>query len=147
WRLRQSRRGSLCGGPAPGAAKDKVTARGPRSVSAAAAPSCEVAMFSSVAPLARHNPFYAPHFQLVQDGVRKRPAEPAEAPATRRLAAASANEGESGTEGPVEARPEGLRGWPCLRCCRHSGLCPPGRRRECQCSAGLGRAGRGRRWA
>uniref|UniRef100_A0A8C3TWK6 Solute carrier family 25 member 3 n=1 Tax=Catharus ustulatus TaxID=91951 RepID=A0A8C3TWK6_CATUS len=47
-------------------------------------------MFSSIAPLARHNPFYAPHFQLVQDGVRKRPAE---APATRRgLAAASADE-------------------------------------------------------
>lgn len=56
-------------------------------------------MFSSIAPLARHNPFYAPHFQLVQDGVRKRPAEPAGAPATRRgLAAASADEGESGTE-------------------------------------------------
>ncbi|XP_017659828.1 PREDICTED: phosphate carrier protein, mitochondrial isoform X2 [Lepidothrix coronata] len=50
-------------------------------------------MFSSIAPLARHNPFYAPHFQLVQDGVRKRPAEPAEAPAARRgLAAASAAE-------------------------------------------------------
>ncbi|XP_054487276.2 solute carrier family 25 member 3 [Agelaius phoeniceus] len=50
-------------------------------------------MFSSIAPLARHNPFYAPHFQLVQDGVRKRPAEPAEASATRRsLAAASTDE-------------------------------------------------------
>ncbi|KAI1239031.1 hypothetical protein IHE44_0012135 [Lamprotornis superbus] len=84
-------------------------------------------MFSSIAPLARHNPFYAPHFQLVQDGVRKRPAEPAEAPATRRgLAAASANEGESGTEGPAEARPEGVRGWACLRCLRHSGLCEYG---------------------
>ncbi|NXE04709.1 MPCP protein, partial [Lophotis ruficrista] len=49
-------------------------------------------MFSSIAPLARLNPFYAPHFQLVQDGVRKR-TEPAEAPTTRRsLAAASAVE-------------------------------------------------------
>lgn len=56
-------------------------------------------MFSSIAPLARLNPFYAPHFQLVQDGLRKR-TEPAEAPSTRRsLAAASAAEGESGGEG------------------------------------------------
>ena len=49
-------------------------------------------MFSSIAPLARLNPFYAPHFQLCQDGLRRR-AEPAEAPTTRRsLAAASATE-------------------------------------------------------
>uniref|UniRef100_A0A8C4TPW0 Solute carrier family 25 member 3 n=1 Tax=Falco tinnunculus TaxID=100819 RepID=A0A8C4TPW0_FALTI len=49
-------------------------------------------MFSSIAPLARLNPFYAPHFQPAQDGVRKR-AEPAEAPTTRRsLAAAAAAE-------------------------------------------------------
>lgn len=69
---------------------------GPTSLCSSRPP--QVAMFSSIAPLARHNPFYAPHFQLVQDGVRKRPAE---APATRRgLAAASADEGESGTEGP-----------------------------------------------
>lgn len=65
----------------------------------------QVAMFSSIAPLARHNPFYAPHFQLLQDGVRRRPAEPAAAPATRRgLAAASADEGEGGTEGPSRRR-------------------------------------------
>ncbi|KAJ6656352.1 hypothetical protein lerEdw1_003855 [Lerista edwardsae] len=52
-------------------------------------------MFSSVAPLARLNPFHAPHLQLQQDGVslRRRPAEPAEAACTRRsLAAASAEE-------------------------------------------------------
>jgi len=56
-------------------------------------------MFSSIAPLARLNPFYAPHFQLAQDGVRKR-ADPAEAPTTRRsLAAASAAEGERGRGG------------------------------------------------
>uniref|UniRef100_A0A8D0ESY7 Solute carrier family 25 member 3 n=1 Tax=Strix occidentalis caurina TaxID=311401 RepID=A0A8D0ESY7_STROC len=49
-------------------------------------------MFSSIVPLTRLNPFYAPHFQLIQDGVRKR-AEPAEAPTTQRsLAAASAAE-------------------------------------------------------
>lgn len=59
----------------------------------------QVAMFSSIAPLARLNPFYTPHFQPVQDGMRKR-AEPTEAPTTRRsLAAASAGEGESGREG------------------------------------------------
>lgn len=61
-------------------------------------------MFSSIAPLARLNPFYAPHFQLCQDGLRRR-AEPAEAPTTRRsLAAASATEGESGREGRGRAR-------------------------------------------
>lgn len=61
-------------------------------------------MFSSIAPLARLNPFYAPHFQLCQDGLRRR-AEPAEAPTTRRsLAAASATEGESGRKGHGGAR-------------------------------------------
>lgn len=51
-------------------------------------------MFSSLAPLARANPFYAPHLQLAQDGVRRRP-EPAEPTSTpRRLAAASPAEGK-----------------------------------------------------
>lgn len=54
-RLRQSRRGSFLGVPAPGAEKDKVTARGPRSASAAAAPSCEVSS-GRRGPRARREP-------------------------------------------------------------------------------------------
>ncbi|XP_053884613.1 phosphate carrier protein, mitochondrial isoform X1 [Malaclemys terrapin pileata] len=46
-------------------------------------------MFSSVVPLARLNPFHAPHLQLLQDGVRKRP-DPAEPPSPRRSLAAAA---------------------------------------------------------
>lgn len=91
-------------------------------------------MFSSIAPLARHNPFYAPHFQLVQDGVRKRPAEPAEALTTRRgLAAASADEGESGTEGPRRGEARGRAGLAV------PALTPP--TRACARRGGAGNAG------
>lgn len=124
-------------------------------------------MFSSIAPLARHNPFYAPHFQLVQDGVRKRPAEPLEVPATRRgLAAASADEGESGPEGRRRRRGPGP--WACgagdacispptTRACAHQGGAgnvsaqrgsagPGGALGLCACLEDEEGHGRGRRW-
>lgn len=56
------------------------------------------AMFSTIAPLVRLNPFHAPQLELHQNscGPRKRLIESEEASCTRRSLAAASSEGEVG---------------------------------------------------
>ena len=94
-RRREEARPRCGGGPRVQVSLAGLTA--PFAFPLTAASSLPRKMFSSVAHLARANPFNAPHLQLVQDGLagpRSNPAGPPGPPRRSRKLAAAAVEGE-----------------------------------------------------